>query len=154
MTTETIDHGTLSRLVEAGAVKGAHVVGQGGGWAILVKYGLHERPLATRGREVRHFRKLETLVSYLKRIGIARFDVDAASYDPAEAPKNARPDRSEALKHAHEAAAYDAWLRDKVAASLADPRPSIPHEEAMRRVRAVIDAKRQQHERRREQAAS
>ena len=27
---ETIDHGTLSRLVEAGAVRAAHVVGQPG----------------------------------------------------------------------------------------------------------------------------
>jgi len=122
------------------------VVGQGGGWAILVKYGLHERPLATRGKEIRRFRRLETLVSYLKGIGIASFDVDAASYDPAEMLRKARPDRSEALKRAHEAAAYDEWLRAKVAASLADPRPNVPHDEAMRRVRAVIDAKRQQHE--------
>ena len=46
MTAETIDHGTLSRLVEAGAVRGAHIVGQRGGWAVLVKYGMTERPLA------------------------------------------------------------------------------------------------------------
>ena len=37
-----------------------------------------------------------------------------------------------------EAAAYDAWLRAKVAASLADPRPPIPHDEAMVRIRAHI----------------
>ena len=37
-----------------------------------------------------------------------------------------------------EAAAYDAWLRAKVAASLADPRPPVPHDEAMARIRAHI----------------
>ena len=46
MAAETIDHGTLSRLVEAGAVRGAHIVGQSGGWVVLVKYGMTERPLA------------------------------------------------------------------------------------------------------------
>jgi len=29
---------------------------------------------------------------------------------------------------------YTAWLRAKVAASIADPRPGIPHEEVMRRL--------------------
>ncbi|WP_324262849.1 stability determinant [Altererythrobacter sp. H2] len=38
-----------------------------------------------------------------------------------------------------EAASYDAWLRAKVAASLADPRPPIPHDEAMARVQSFID---------------
>lgn len=37
-----------------------------------------------------------------------------------------------------EAAAYDTWLRAKVVASLADPRPPIPHDEAMARIRAHI----------------
>ena len=39
-----------------------------------------------------------------------------------------------------EEAAYDAWLRAKVAASLADERPPVPHDEAMARIRAVIKA--------------
>lgn len=39
---------------------------------------------------------------------------------------------------AEEEAAYLEWLKAKVAASLADPRPSVPHDEAMARMRAVI----------------
>lgn len=128
---DTIDHGTLSRLVEAGAVRGAHIVGQSGGWAVMVKYGMTERPLAAqRSRQVRLFRKLETLVSYLKALGIARFDVDAANYEMNTATAPRRPDRSEALKRAHEAAAYDTWFREQVQASIDDPRPSISDEEA------------------------
>jgi hypothetical protein len=127
-TTETIDHGTLSRLVEANAVQAAHAIGQHGGWALRVKYGTSERCLATqRGRKVRLFRRLETLVSYLKEIGMSRFDVDAAGFDP-QTPGTARPDRAEALKKTHEAAAYDAWFRQQVQEALDDPRPGIPHE--------------------------
>lgn len=128
MTAETIDHGTLSRLVEAGAVKRAHIVGQSGGWAVMVKYGMTERALAAqRTRQVRLFRRFETLVSYLKGIGIARYDVDAADFDP-QTTRPARPDRSEALKRAHEAVAHDTWFREQVQASMDDPRPSVSHE--------------------------
>jgi DNA-damage-inducible protein J len=34
---------------------------------------------------------------------------------------------------------YDAWVRAKVQEALDDPRPSIPHEEAMARLRATLD---------------
>lgn len=131
MTAETIDHGTLAKLVEAGAVRGARIIGQGSGWSVLVKYGMTERPLAAqRSRQVRLFRKLETLVSYLRGVGIARFEVDAANYNPEAATATRRPDRAEALKRAHEAAAYDTWFREQVQASIDDPRPSVPDEEA------------------------
>ena len=39
---------------------------------------------------------------------------------------------------AEQEAAYTEWLKRKVAASVADPRPPVPHDEAMRRARAVI----------------
>ena len=40
-----------------------------------------------------------------------------------------------------EAEAYDAWLRSEIEASLADPRPSIPHDQVMAELRAIIAAK-------------
>lgn len=40
-----------------------------------------------------------------------------------------------------EAEAYDAWLRAEIEASLADPRPSIPHDQVMTELRAIIAAK-------------
>jgi hypothetical protein len=43
---------------------------------------------------------------------------------------------------AEQADAYAEWLRVKVASSLADTRPPIPHDEAMARVRAIIEAER------------
>lgn len=126
---ETIDHVTLSHLVEANAVNGACVIGQGGGWGVVIKYGMTERALASKRGQVRNFSKFETLVGYLKKIGVAKYQVDATGYDPV-ARKNTR--RSEVahdrMKAAHEAAAYDKWFRAQVQEAIDDPRPSIPHE--------------------------
>jgi hypothetical protein len=129
MTTETIDQKTLTQLVEAGAVRAAHVVGRGNGWTLAAKYGRTERFLSAKRGDVRVFRKLETLVSFLRDMGINSFEVDAAGFDPESIERTTRPDRSVALKAAHEAAAYDKWFRAQVQQGLDDPRPRIPNEQ-------------------------
>lgn len=119
MAAETIDHSTLAELVEAGAVRSAHVVGQPGGWLLRVRYGTAERALvAQRNRQVRMFRRIETLVSYLKDVGIEHFDVDAAAYEAEGSKARSRPDRAEAMRRAHEAAAHDKWFREQVEAAI------------------------------------
>ena len=133
MNTETIDHNALTRLVEAGAVRETHVAGQPGGWSVVVRYGKTERPLAaTRSREVRVFRKLETLVAYLRKVGISHFDVDAEHHEPDAPTAVKRPDRAAALRQAHEAAAHDKWFREQVGEALKeadDPQTQwVPHE--------------------------
>lgn len=40
-----------------------------------------------------------------------------------------------------EAESYDRWFRAKVERALVDPRPSIPHDAAMARIRTKLDAK-------------
>ncbi|MDZ4811352.1 MAG: hypothetical protein SGI99_01880 [Pseudomonadota bacterium] len=113
-----IDHTTLANLVEAGAVRGVQIIGQKGGWAILVKCGLLERPLAAqRSGKVRVFKRLESLTTYLRSVGIARFEVDATDYDPT-ALRTPRPDRAAAMRHNHEAVRHDAWFRKEVEQSL------------------------------------
>lgn len=146
ITPETIDQVTLERLVEAGAVRGADVIGQTGGWAVVVKYGMTERVLATRRGAVRTFRKFETLVSYLKDLGLSQYHVNAADFDPVTLKTmRVRPDASARMRSAFEAKAHADWLREKVAASLADPTPNVSHEQAMADTQAVIDAKRKMH---------
>ena len=44
-----------------------------------------------------------------------------------------------------QAAAYEKWLREKVAASLADGRPPLSQDETMAEARAILEAKRQRH---------
>lgn len=139
ITPETIDHNTLAHLVEAGAIRGADVIGQPGGWGVVIKYGMTERALAARRGAVRSFKKFETLVGYLKGIGIAEYRVDAVNYDPvALKTRTVRPDSSSRLKAAHDAAAYDKFYREGVQAALDDPRPSIPHDEVMVRLNKII----------------
>lgn len=109
---ETIDHATLLRLVEAGAVHGADVVGQPGGWGVIIKYGMVERALAARRGAIRIFGKLETLVNYLRGIGISQFSVNATGYDPK--PLRTRPDSSARMKRTFDAAGHDKWFREQV----------------------------------------
>jgi hypothetical protein len=45
-----------------------------------------------------------------------------------------------------QAASYNQWLRAKVQASLDDPRPSIPHDQVMADMRALIESKRNKHD--------
>ena len=41
-----------------------------------------------------------------------------------------------------QAASYDRWFRTKVQASIDDPRPSIPHDQAMAEVEKVLEERR------------
>jgi hypothetical protein len=58
---------------------------------------------------------------------------------------NARADASERMLSAFEARAHADWVREKVAESLADPRPNIPHAQVMAEAQALIDSKRKAH---------
>ena len=127
-TADTIDHLALVRLVEAGAVSGASIVGQPGGWGVVVQYGMVERGLAARRGATRVFRKFETLASYLKDIGITKYQVDASLFDPvALKTDRKRTDAAERMKGAHQAAAYKGWLTRQIQEAIDDPRPSVPH---------------------------
>lgn len=119
MPVATIDHLTLARLVEAGAVSATQIVCNPGGWGVVVRYGATESSLAaSRSKEVRLFKRLETLVAYLKQLGISRFEVDAAGFDSAAVKSYSRPDTSATLKQAHAALAHDRWFRDQVGKAL------------------------------------
>lgn len=129
---KTIDHSTLRRLVDAGAPVGAEVVGAAGGWGVVINYGRASQTLTVQRGEPRTFRKFETLAAYLKDLGITDFQVHVAEFAPAanDKPTDKRRElASERMKRAHEAAAYDAWFREQVKASIDDPRPGIPHEQ-------------------------
>jgi hypothetical protein len=139
MTSETIDHTTLSKLAETGAVCSTHVVGLPGGWGIVVKYGPMERALAAqRSQQVRIFRNFETLVGYLKSVGIVRFEVDAMNWNAGSPTAHVQTRVSQATDKALEAAAYDKWLRAEVQEAIDDTSPTIPHDEVVRNVQAAI----------------
>ena len=126
---KTMDHGTLRRLVNAGANVGAKVVGAAGGWGVVINYGRASQTLAATRGKPRTFRQFETLASYLKELGITEYHVNSAAFEPGAAAANPSDKRSatasERMKRAHKAVAYDTWFRQQVQASIDDPRPSV-----------------------------
>jgi hypothetical protein len=137
MTAEFIDHPTLAKLAETGAVRTANVVAQQGGWGIEVRHGKLRRALcAQRSRDLRLFKRLETVVEYLKDVGVTNFEVNAAEYDRDALRTYSREDVSARWKRTREAAEHDAWIHAKVRETLADPRPALSQHEAQKRWKA------------------
>lgn len=118
MNIHTIDTAMAKRMVEASAIRGAAIIGQPGGWSVILKMGLQERPLgAQRSDKPRTWRSLDRAVAYLKNeLHIARFDLlDATHFSAAEPMAGkSRSDASDRLRNAHEAAAHDKWFREQV----------------------------------------
>lgn len=141
-TTHTIDTAMARKMVEASAIRGASIVGQPGGWSVMLKIGMQEKPLGTqRTDKPRTWRSLDTCMEYLRtELHIVRIEgIDASNYSGASVIAKARPDAAARLRQAHEAAAYDKWFRGKVQEALDDPRPSVPHST----VKAHFHAKRE-----------
>ena len=135
-TPNTIDTAMAKRMVEASAIRGASIIGQPGGWSVVLKLGLQERPLgAQRTDRPRTWRSLDRAVAYLKdELHIARFDMlDATNHSEGEPVTGSSPvAAAERLRNAHEAAAYKKWLTKEVQEALDDPRPSVSQAEATR----------------------
>ena len=116
---QTIDTQAVATLMEGRAIQGAALLGQPGGWAVLIRYGDTERIIAAqRSGQVRLWRDLNTAVAYVRdALGVSRFEIDASGHD-AEAKPRRRPDTAERQRRQHEAAAHDRWFRSQVQAAL------------------------------------
>ena len=102
-TLQTIDTRLAKQLQEACALRGVSIVGVPGGWSVMVKVGMTEKPLGTqRTGRIRQWRSLDTLVVYLKdELGIVKIDgVDASGYSEASVFKQ-RPDVAKKMRQAH-----------------------------------------------------
>lgn len=146
MSTHTIDTAVARQMVDANAIRGASIIGQPGGWSVMLKFGMMEKPLGTqRTDKPRTWRSLDTCMQYLrKELRITRVDMlDASNYSEEGAVRTQRKDTAERMRRAHEAAAHDAWLRAQVQEALDDASPSIPHDQVMQDAQAVIDQARE-----------
>lgn len=138
---EMIDSRAVRNLVEAQAIRSATVLGQPGGWAVLVRYGALERAVASTRRQLRTWRHLNSAAAFVQgELGLARFEVDASGHE--EAIGHRRPDQAERLRRQREAAEHDAWFRAEVQAGLAeaDRGDVIEADEAFAAVEAAIVA--------------
>ena len=80
-------------------------------------------------------------VIVLRDVGIAVAQLDATNWNPDQKDMTrSRQNRAEAMRGAHEAAAYNQWLAVEIQASIDDPRPNIAHDEVMAEMDADIAA--------------
>ena len=133
----------LRATASAGGVKGVTLKGQGGGFfvEIATRSGQDAFLVKARSTEPRRFGNPTSALIVLRDVGIAVAQLDATNWDPdqKEVTQN-RDSRAQAMRQAHEAAAYNQWLAGEIQASIDDPRPSIPHDEVMAEMDADIAA--------------
>lgn len=138
----------LKAATAAGGVTGITLRGDGAAFVVSVQTQRDEGILVTSKKQPRRFADPRKALQVLRGAGWNECRIDATQWRPEErdAEKVARPDRSAALKAAHEAAQadadYDKWFRAKVQESidgLADGtnKPYTPEEWAVRRAEII-----------------
>ncbi|MFA5119443.1 MAG: hypothetical protein WC695_11460 [Candidatus Omnitrophota bacterium] len=136
--TDTIDTAMAKRMVEASAIRGASIIGQAGGWAVMLKLGIQEKPLGVqRSTKPRLWRSLDSCVEYLRNeLKISKIDLlDSSNFSKVKLAGKSRPDAAARMRRAFQAADHDAWFREQVEQGLkeADDPNAVwfPHEEVV-----------------------
>jgi hypothetical protein len=106
---ESILLNEFRNLVEAGHITAAVLVGQKGGYRIVVQHESNNRVLCSARGPVRVFASLDTAVPYLKGLGLSEFIVNASQFVPGRL-RSPRPDRSEAMKRTRTTPIQEALL--------------------------------------------
>ncbi len=125
----------------AGGVSGVTLKGQCGVFfvQIVTRSGIDAVLSKARSTEPRRFGNPLSALNVLRDIGITVGQFDASEYDPADKePDAGNRGRADAMREAHEAAAYNQWLAAEIQESIGDLRPSVPHDEVMIRMDARI----------------
>ncbi len=136
MAIATLDTAVAKHMAQNSAISGAAIIGEPGGWSVLLTLGGIEKRLGTqRTGRPRLWRSLDRCVAYLKaELDISRIDLVDARSHRADAPaQRGRSDTAERMRRTHQAAAYDAWFREQVMAAQADPRPAVADADAKQR---------------------
>ncbi|HHZ24882.1 hypothetical protein FQK02_23065 [Xanthomonas vasicola] len=96
MSASPISITTLAALASAGVLRTVQLVGQVGGYAVMVRVGQAEKQLTGQRGEPRVFASLDTAAAQLLALGVMVFEVLPANY--VRAPKVYRRGRPAALK--------------------------------------------------------
>ena len=140
---ESMNLEQLRATVSAGGVSGVTLKGQGSGFFVEITTRTGQGVVLSKARSAtpRRFGNPTSALIVLRNIGIAVAQIDATNWDPKQKEiRYSRPGRAEAMRAAHQAAAYNKWLAVEIQSSIDDARPSIPHAEAMAALDAEIAA--------------
>ena len=131
----------LRATVGAGGVTGVTLKGQGGGFfvEIATRSGQDAVLVKARTTEPRRFGNPTSALIVLRGVGIDFIQIDATNWNPNQKDMSrSRQNCADAMREAHEAAAYNQWLAVEIQEAIDDPRSSIPHDEVMARMDARI----------------
>lgn len=131
----------LRATASAGGVTSVTLKGQGGGFFVEIATRSGHDAILSKARttEPRRFGSPTSALNVLRDLGILIAKLDATNWNPEQKDlSRSRENRAEAMREAHEAAAYNQWLAAEIQEAIDDPRPSIPHDEVMARMDARI----------------
>ncbi len=133
----------LRATARAGGVVGVTLKGQGSGFfmEIATRSGQDAFLVKARSTEPRRFGNPNSALIVLRDIGITVTQLDTTNWNPDQKEvTQSRESRAQAMREAHEAAAYNNWLAGEIQASIDDPRPNISHDKVMAEMDADIAA--------------
>ena len=133
----------LRATASAGGVVGVTLKGDGGGFFLEIATRSGQDAVLSKARSIepRRFGNPTSALVVLRGIGIAVAQLDATHWNPNQKDMSqSRQNRAQAMREAHEAAAYTKWLAAGIQESIDDLQPSIPHEEVMAEMDADIAA--------------
>ena len=139
MQTMTLDQ--LRAAASAGGVAGVTLKGMGAGFFIEIdtRSGHGVVLSKARGSEPRRFGNPTSALVLLRELGIVVSKLDTTAWDPEQREITEHGQkRAKTMREAHKAAAYTRQLASDIEASIADPRPSVSHDEVMARLDARI----------------
>ena len=133
----------LRATASAGGVVGVTLRGEGSGFFLQIATRSGQNAVLSKARSIqpRRFGNPTSALLVLRELGIAVAQLDATQWNPDQKEMSqSRENRAEAMREAHQAAAYTKWLAAEIQESVDDPRPSIPHDEVMAQMDTDIAA--------------
>jgi hypothetical protein len=127
----------------AGGVSGVTLKGQGGAFLVQIatRSGAAAVLAKARSSEPRRFGNPIAALNVLRDVGITIGQFDASEWNPDEKEETpGNRGRAEAMRKAHQAAAYSEWLAAEIQDAIDDPRPNLSHDEVMAGMDADIAA--------------
>jgi len=139
---QTLTQSQFQAAFEHGAVQSVEIEPTGSRFAVKFLTLKGDAMLVqARKPDPRLFGTVDSAMKLLHKLGVRRIVLERLERwhpEQAEQERRSRPDRAEALSRAAE---YEHWVRAKVQASRADPRPAIADDE-WQRIRATKLAER------------
>ncbi len=133
LASNTINSALVKQMVADNTIKTVAIIGQPGGWTVILKIGHLEKVLSAQLSDTpRIWRSLDRCVAYLKN------ELNLSCIETLDATHFSHQPVTIAAGNAQQAAAYDQWLKAEIQEAIDDASPTIAHDEVMRDVREII----------------